>query len=67
MEHISRKQNSGNNNAKENAAESFKLRCILTIILMVFALLFDVLEIKPLGIEMKQIFQILTENAINKE
>lgn len=49
---------------KKASSESFKMRCILAAMLVVFALLFDVLEIKPLGIEMEQIFQIIAENNI---
>jgi len=43
-----------------------KFRIRLAIILFVFAIIFDILEIKPLGIDMQQIYRVISENCFAK-
>lgn len=47
-----------------NGLESFKYRSAIAVMLLVFAIIFDVLGLKPFGIEMEQIFETIAENRI---
>lgn len=43
----------------KTVSEFFRLRCILAVILFVFTILFDRLDINPAGIEMQQVFDAI--------
>lgn len=50
---------------EKSTSESLKFRSALACMLLLFAILFDYFKIAPVGIEMKQIFQIIAADYQN--
>ncbi len=48
-----------NNNEEILVSESFKIRSVLAALLFIMVVVFDMFEITPAGIEMKQVFNII--------